>query len=109
MIPAVIEPLKPVVDLVTDTIAPVIPAVIEPLKPVVDLVTDTVAPVVSIVRETPLAPVVDAVVPVAGLPDHTVSRPVGSAPAGPTAPSSSPQTGSPVAAPAGARDADGSR
>ena len=99
VIPAVVEPLKPVVDLVTDTIAPVIPVVIEPLKPVVDLVTDTVAPVVSIVRETPLAPVVDAVVPVAGLPDHTVSRPVGPAPAAPTAPSSSPQIGSPVAAP----------
>ena len=41
--------------MVTDTVAPLIPAVTEPLEPIVDVVTDTVVPLVPAITE-PLEP-----------------------------------------------------
>jgi hypothetical protein len=76
-VPAVTAPLQPIVDVVTDTVAPLIPVVTEPLQPVIDAVAplipvvteplqpviDAVAPLVPVVTE-PLQPVIDAVAPI---------------------------------------------
>ena len=44
MIPVVTEPLEPIIDVVTDTVVPLVPVVTEPLDPIVDVVTDTIVP-----------------------------------------------------------------